>query len=103
MAVSYIPSGEERYPYRGERVEGVEMQVKDRNAVDAPELGLEAVSALWKLYPKNFQVEKVDRLLQNQNVLNQIKAGEDPRKIAEGWQSELAQFKRQRAKYLLYS
>lgn len=102
MAVSYIPSGEERYPYRGQRVEGVEIQVNDRNALDAPELGMEAVSALWKLYPKNFQIDRVDRLLLNQTVLNQIKAGEDPRKIAAGWQSELAQFKRQRAKYLLY-
>ncbi|HTF65533.1 MAG TPA: DUF1343 domain-containing protein [Edaphobacter sp.] len=102
MAVFYTPTGEERYPYRGERVEGVEIVVNDRNAVDAPELGIEAVSALWKLYPKNFQVDKVDRLLLNQGVLGQIKAGEDPRKIAAGWQSGLAAFKAARAKYLLY-
>jgi len=103
MAVSYIPSGEERYPYRGQRVEGVEIQLNDRSVIDAPELGVEAVSALWKLYPKNFQIDRVDRLLLNQGVLNQIKAGEDPRKIAAGWQSELSEFKRQRAKYLLYN
>ena len=102
MAVAYTPSGEERYPYRGERVEGVEIQVNDRNVLDAPELGIEAVSALWKLYPKNFQVDKVDRLLLNKGVLDQIKAGEDPRKIAAGWQSELAAFTAVRAKYLLY-
>jgi uncharacterized protein YbbC (DUF1343 family) len=102
MAVFYTPTGEERYPHRGERVEGVEIVVNDRNAVDAPELGIEAVSALWKLYPKSFQVDKVDRLLLNQGVLGQIKAGEDPRKIAAGWQSELAAFKAARAKYLLY-
>jgi uncharacterized protein YbbC (DUF1343 family) len=102
MAISYTPTGEERYPYRGERVEGVEIVVNDRNAVDAPELGVEAVSALWKLYPKNFQVDRVDRLLLNHGVLDQIKAGEDPRKIAAGWQSELTEFKATRAKYLLY-
>jgi uncharacterized protein YbbC (DUF1343 family) len=102
MAVFYTPTGEERYPYRGERVEGVEILVNDRNAVDSPELGIEAVSALWKLYPKNFQVDKVDRLLLNHGVLDQIKAGEDPRKIAAGWDSELAVFRARRAKYLLY-
>jgi len=103
MAISYIPSGEERYPYRGQRVEGVEILVNDRTVLDAPELGVEVVSALWKLYPKNFLVDKVDRLLLNRQVLDQIKAGNDPRKIAAGWQSDLTEFKRKRAKYLLYN
>jgi Protein of unknown function (DUF1343) len=35
-------------------------------------------------------------------VLDQIKSGTDPREIAAGWQSELADFRAQRAKYLLY-
>jgi uncharacterized protein YbbC (DUF1343 family) len=102
MAISYTPSGEEPYPYRGKRVEGVEIIVNDRNALDAPELGIEAVSALWKLYPNSFQVNKVDRLLVNHRILDQIKSGEDPRRIAAGWQSELEGFKRVREKYLLY-
>jgi hypothetical protein len=70
--------------------------------LDVPELGVEAVSALWKLYPKTFQIDKVDRLLLNHTVLDQIKSGEDPRKIAEGWQTELSAFKAVRSKYLLY-
>ncbi len=86
----------------GERVEGVEIVVNDRNAVDAPELGIEAVSALWKLYPKSFQVDKVDRLLLNHGVLGQIKAGEDPRKIAAGMAIRACSFQASRAKYLLY-
>jgi uncharacterized protein YbbC (DUF1343 family) len=103
MAISYTPpSGEEPYPYRGKRVEGVEIIVNDRNALDAPELGIEAASALWKLYPNIFQVDKVDRLLVNRRVLDQIRAGEDPRRIAAAWQSELEGFKKVREKYLLY-
>ncbi len=102
MAVSYTPAGEERYPYRGERVEGVDIVVNDRNALDAPELGVETVAALWKLYPKHFAVDKVDRLLLNHGILDQIKSGQDPRQIAAGWQATLAQFRVQRARYLLY-
>jgi uncharacterized protein YbbC (DUF1343 family) len=83
-------------------VEGVEIIVNDRNALDAPELGIEAASALWKLYPNHFQVDKVDRLLMNHRVLDQIKSGEDPRRIAAGWQSELEAFKKVREKYLFY-
>ena len=78
MPVFYTPSGDEHYPYRGEHCEGVEVLLNDRNALDAPELGIEAVAALWKLYPDKFQVDRVDRLLLNKGVLDQIKAGTDP-------------------------
>ncbi len=102
MPVFYTPGATERYPYHGERCEGVEVIVNDRNALDAPELGIEAASALWKLYPKNFQVDKVDRLLLNRKVLDEIKAGADPRTIAAGWQNDLHAFEARRALYLLY-
>ncbi len=102
MAVAYTPSGEEHYPYRGQRVEGVEIIVNDRNALDAPELGIEAVAALWKLYPASFQVDKADRLLINKDVTAAIKAGKDPRAIAADWQPALEAYKARRAKYLLY-
>jgi uncharacterized protein YbbC (DUF1343 family) len=102
MAISYVPSGEEHYPYRGQRVEGVEVIVNNRAIMDAPELGVEVVSALWKLYPKNFEIDRVDRLLLNKPVLDQVKNGDDPRNIAASWQSELTAYKAKRAKYLLY-
>jgi uncharacterized protein YbbC (DUF1343 family) len=102
MAISYVPTGEEHYPYRGQRVEGVEVIVNDRSRVDAPELGIEAVSALWKLYPKDFQIDRVDRLLLNKSVLEQIKKGADPQDIAKGWQQELNSYKVKRARYLIY-
>jgi uncharacterized protein YbbC (DUF1343 family) len=102
MAISYTPQGDEHYPYHGERLEGVEVQVTDRNLLDAPELGIEAVSALWKLYPDNFQVDRVDRLLLNKTALDEIKRGDDPRRVATGWQPDLNAFKAKRQKYLLY-
>lgn len=103
MPVYFTPvSQEPNYQYVGKKCEGVEVEVNDRNALDAPELGIEAASALWKLYPKSFQVDQVDRHILNRGVLDQIKSGTDPRKIAAGWQSELAGFRARRAKYLLY-
>jgi len=35
-------------------------------------------------------------------VLDRIKAGDDPRTIAAGWQDELSRFETRRAAYLLY-
>lgn len=102
MPVTYTPPKSDHYPYGGERVEGVEINILDRTILDAPQLGIEAVSALWKLYPKHFHVDDVNKLLLNDAILQQIKAGVDPRLIAAGWASELEAFRLKRKQHLLY-
>ena len=42
-----------------ERCEGVNLIVLDRNTLDSPELGIELASALHKLYPNDFKLEKM--------------------------------------------
>jgi uncharacterized protein YbbC (DUF1343 family)/CubicO group peptidase (beta-lactamase class C family) len=88
--------------YAGERCEGVNLILLDRNTLEASELGIELASALHKLYPNDFKLEKMSDLLVNQSVLEAIGAGEDPRRIAEDWQERLEEFLRTREKYLLY-
>ena len=86
----------------GERCEGVNLIVLDRNTLDAPELGVELASALHKLYPADFKLERMADLLVNQSALQAIAAGEDPRRIAEEWEAGLQRFLEIRKKYLLY-
>lgn len=88
--------------FSGERCEGVNLIVLDRNTLDSPELGIELASALHKLYPNDFKLEKMIDLLSNQTVYDAIQSGEDPRRIAEDWQERLDGFVRMRDKYLLY-
>ena len=88
--------------YAGEMCGGVNLLVLDRNALDAPELGVELASALHKLYPEQFHMEKMIDILANQGVYDAIGRGEDPRRIAADWQDELEKFKSVRQKYLLY-
>ncbi len=88
--------------FSGERCEGVNLIVLDRNTLDSPELGIELASALHKLYANDFKLEKMTELLVNQAVFEAIQAGEDPRRIAEDWQARLDAFVRLREKYLLY-
>ncbi len=76
--------------------------ILDRNTLDSPELGIELASALHKLYPNDFKMERMADLLVNQAVFEAIAAGEDPRRIAEDWQERLEGFVRLREKYLLY-
>jgi len=88
--------------FAGERCEGVNVIVLDRNTLDSPELGVELASALHKLYPKDFRLERMGDLLVNQAVFDAIGAGEDPRRVGEDWQERLDAFVRLREKYLLY-
>ena len=102
LPVSYVAAADKLYPFAGQRVEGVEILIHDRRRLDAPALGVEIVAALWKLYGTTFQIDRVDRLLRNRTVFDQIKAGKDPRAIAASWQADLNRFKARRARYLFY-
>jgi len=88
--------------FAGEGCQGVNLIILDRNTLDSPELGIELASALHKLYPNDFKLEKMADLLVNQTVFEALAAGEDPRRIAEDWQERLQEFVRLREKYLLY-
>jgi uncharacterized protein YbbC (DUF1343 family)/CubicO group peptidase (beta-lactamase class C family) len=81
---------------------GVNIMVTDRDALDAPELGIEIVSALLHLYPENYKIGGLDSLMVSHVSYESLLAGEDPRRIAEEWQRDIQQFDTVRAKYLLY-
>ena len=99
VPVVFTPSSSN---FAGERCEGVNIIVLDRNTLDSPELGIELASALHKLYPNDFKLERMADLLVNKAVFDAIAAGEDPRRIAEDWREPLDAFVRLREKYLLY-
>jgi uncharacterized protein YbbC (DUF1343 family) len=80
----------------------VSIVVTDRDALDAPELGLEIAAALHQLYPGEYKLGSLDGLMRNKASLDAVTSGEDPRRIAEDWQDSLESFKTLRAKYLLY-
>ena len=91
-----------RYPYHGQTIEGVRMTVTDRVALDSPELGVEIVSALHNLYPKEFQLQKAAGLVANSETMAGLARGDDPRTISKGWDVGLKEFEVKRDKYLLY-
>jgi uncharacterized protein YbbC (DUF1343 family)/CubicO group peptidase (beta-lactamase class C family) len=99
VPIAFTPSASN---FPGQRCEGVNLIVTDRNTLDSPELGIELAAALHKLYPNDFKLEKMTDLLVNQSVFDAILAGEDPRRIAEDWQDRLTEFLQLREKYLLY-
>ncbi len=88
--------------YAGQKCEGVNIVLTERNALDGPELGIELAAALRKLYPADYKIGRIMELLVNQASFDGLMAGEDPRRIAQDWQEDLKKFEVVRKKYLIY-
>jgi uncharacterized protein YbbC (DUF1343 family) len=86
----------------GKDCQGVRLTILDRNAVDPPAVGIELAAALQRLYPKEFEIDKMKSLLANDAELAKLKKGEDPRRMVASWQRGLRGFRKLRRKYLLY-
>ncbi len=99
VPVSFTPSSSN---YSAQVCNGVNIVLLDRNALDAPELGIELAAALQKLYPKQFQLDRMKDLLVNAAVFEALFGGRDPRRIADDWREALESFQKMREKYLLY-
>ena len=99
MPVEFTPGGDR---FDKQVCRGVQIMLVDRQAIDSALLGIELASALYRLYPKEFLVDKTLPLIGSQRVLQNIKDGLDPSNIAMTWQEQLEQFRKLRSKYLLY-
>ncbi|MFB3812544.1 MAG: exo-beta-N-acetylmuramidase NamZ domain-containing protein [Terriglobales bacterium] len=99
VPITFTPNASK---YANERCGGVNIVVIDRNALDAPLLGLELASALHRLYPAEYKLDRMIELLGNQAVFEAIGRGEDPRRIEENYRDAVLQFQNARKKYLIY-
>jgi len=99
VPVTFTPAASN---YAGQKCEGVNLVLTERNALDGPELGIELAAALQKLYPADFKLERMSELLLNQAAYDGLVAGKDPRRIAQDWQEALERFELVRKKYLIY-
>ncbi len=88
--------------YENQKCEGVNIMLVDRNALDAPEMGIELASALHALYPEQFHLQKMNDILVNQSTIEALSRGEDPRRIAGDWREPLEKFEQIRQRYLIY-
>jgi len=93
----YIP-GVRVYPANS----GVRFVITDREQLNSVRLGLEVAYALHKLYPGKIDFELSKQLIGNRQVIDALKAGDDPRAIEQGLLSGLASFMNRRRPFLLY-
>jgi uncharacterized protein YbbC (DUF1343 family)/CubicO group peptidase (beta-lactamase class C family) len=81
---------------------GVNVIVTDRARFRPVRAGLEIAVALRRLYPQDWKVDDYQRLLNNADTLERVKRADAPEEIERAWQTRLAEFRRSRARVLLY-
>jgi uncharacterized protein YbbC (DUF1343 family)/CubicO group peptidase (beta-lactamase class C family) len=88
--------------YKGEECGGVNLVVTNRALFKPVRAGLEIAVALRRLYPQEWKVDDLMRLLANADTLERVKRGDEPASIAASWQARLEEFRRARSQVLLY-
>ena len=87
-------------PYKGQDCDGLDIQLVNREVFDPVLMGMELLAATMKFHPGKF--EPTMRLVGSDAVLAKLKAGESGGRILDSVSGDLEQFRRIRAKYLIY-
>jgi uncharacterized protein YbbC (DUF1343 family) len=88
--------------FKGETCSGVRITLVDRKALDSVVLGIHIATALRDLHPKDWNTEKLDRLLKSAAAFARFQRGESAGEITGAWAAGKMEFERRRAGYLLY-
>jgi uncharacterized protein YbbC (DUF1343 family) len=88
--------------YSGQRCGGVAVRITERGAVRSMRMGLEIAMILHRLYPQQFDPEKLLLLIGNSETIQQLQTGVAPEKIVASWSDSLAAFEQIRRKHFLY-
>ena len=96
---TFTPDGNR---FKSQVCHGVQVILTDRQVLDSAILGVEIISALYRLYPQDFEIDKTLSLVGSHFVHQALKEGQDPMVIAQNWQTSLLEFQILRSRYLLY-
>ena len=81
---------------------GVNIIITDRRKLRAVPLGIDIARVLHKMYPKNFPLAKIGRLLCHPPTIESLGQGKTLSQIEALWKADLAKFNTRRSDYLLY-
>ncbi len=88
--------------FKGEELGGINVIITDRESFKPVRTGIEIAVALRKLYPTDWKIENYLKLLANQEIFERVKRADAPEEIERAWQTDLDEFKKRRAQFLIY-
>lgn len=102
VAWDFVPMAS-RHKYRGQRCKGVKAILYDRMALDCYLTALYMIKTIWELHPEQYKFLRGFPIQMGcPETENWIKAGLTPEMIKARKQPALDEFKKLRAKYLIY-
>lgn len=106
--VSFIPQNAASVAnpkYRGEKCNGVKIEIVNRQAVKPVEVGIAIICAVRKLYPDYLMFRAdgaFDRLVGDKQVTSMIMDGANYLDVVASWQDELKCYDQYRKRFFLY-
>lgn len=88
--------------HKGKECGGVYIMLNDRKACNVVDVGLLIMKTVYRLYPKDFPVEKPKNLLLHASTLADIKADKSLEDVRATWKMDLVDFQQRRERYLIY-
>ena len=88
--------------FKDQECGGINIIITDRTRFRPLQAGLEIAVALRRFYPAEWKVDDYSRLLVNSETLEAVKRGDEPEAIMRLWTAGLSEFRRARARALLY-
>lgn len=88
--------------HKGEHCGGVYIMLNDRERAPVVDVGLLIAQTLCRLYPDQFDADKMQHLLLHPPTLEAVKSGKPLAEIRAGWKAELEAFRKRREPFLLY-
>ncbi len=88
--------------YERKRCHGIRLTVTDRNRFNSVACGLEIASILCRLYPRQFQSQKLVDMIGSEAAVRGLQRGASSAQILAGDAEKLTEFLKVREQYLLY-
>lgn len=88
--------------HKGKECGGVYIMLNDRKSCNVVDVGLLIMKTAYRLYPKDFPVDKPKNLLLHTSTLTAIKEDKPLDDIRATWRMDLVDFQQRRERYLIY-
>jgi uncharacterized protein YbbC (DUF1343 family)/CubicO group peptidase (beta-lactamase class C family) len=88
--------------HKGVECGGVFIMLNDRTKCNVVDVGLQIAKTVYRLYPKDFPVDRPKNLLLHAGTLADIKADKPLEDIRATWRMDLIDFQQRRERYLIY-
>jgi uncharacterized protein YbbC (DUF1343 family) len=88
--------------FKNEECGGINLLITNRAQFQSVLTGIEIAVALHSLFPADWKVDSYSRLLVNADTLERLKRGDSAEEMVRSWDTSLANFRRVRARSVLY-